>query len=311
MSVRSRLPYVAWQIPQNVAAPLLDRLREKRGSYGIDGDAPTAIEVLADLLRPMPAGAMRLRDTRCLELGPGRTPNVAIALALLGASHVTAVDVRSPPTLTAEAIDATAAALCAEAGAGLRAAAAITPKEIAHRAELIRSGEVVISLDRYDGAHIPGPPGSFDLVASISVLEHVSPDAVGPLIADLFRVTAPGAHMVHWIDFRDHMHIIGERTVGDWLDGLRYPDRVFRAMYSNRIVATNRLRHREWLEAFRAAGFESVADEIFELELPAGFSRERLQPRWSAMPTEELRKAHAIMVLGRDAAKDAPPESDD
>ena len=153
---------------------------------------------------------MRLRDTRCLELGPGRTPNVAIALALLGASHVTAVDVRRPPTLTAEAIDATAAALCAEGGAGLRAAAAITPEEIVHRAELIRSGEVVISLDRYDGAHIPAPPGSFDLVASISVLEHVSPDAVGPLIADLFRVTAPGAHMVHWIDFRDHMHIIGE-----------------------------------------------------------------------------------------------------
>jgi Methyltransferase domain len=298
MSALWRLPYVACQIPQNVAAPLLDRLREKRGCYGIDGDADMAVGILDDLLRAVPGGTSHLRDANCLELGPGRTPNLAIALALLGANRVTSVDVRSPPTITSEAIHETVVALTGQAAAGLRAAASIAPEGIGRRAEKIRSGEVVVRFGQYDGVHIPEISGSFDFVASKSVLEHVAADSVEPLLRDLFRVSAPEALMVHWIDFRDHMHVKGDHeTAGDWLDALTYPEWLFRAMYSNRIVGVNRLRHQEWLDAFRAAGFDPVGDEIMELELPPGFSPHRLHAQWSAMPSEELRKAQAIMVL--------------
>ena len=298
-----RLSYAVAQIPQNLAAPALDRVREKRGIYGIDGDAGMAVHILDAVFRPVPGGASVIRDARCLELGPGRTPNVAIALALLGARDVSSIDVRSPPELTPAAVDDTLAALRAGGSAArLREGASLTADDLTSRAERVRSGELPVTFGQYDGARLAAPEGRYDLAISKSVLEHVAADSVAPLLADLFRVSAPGALMSHWIDFRDHMRIVSDsETKGDWLDALAYPEWLYRLMYSKRIVAVNRLRHREWRSAFAAAGFESVADDVMEADLPAGFTPERLDARWRAMPRDEFRRSQAIMVLRRAA----------
>jgi len=286
------------QIPFNLAAPILDRVREKRGRFGMDGDPRAIMPVLEALLRPVPDVSRVLRGARCLELGPGRTANVAIALHLLGARQVTSIDVRTPPALTPAAIESTLDCLVGPAGERLRRDCGASSDELRARAQQLRSGARTIAFGRYDGAHIGAPRDAFDVVVSKSVLEHVAPDRVDPLLQELRRTAAPGALMSHWIDFRDHMHIKSDfETEGDWLEFLAYPGWLYRLMYSKRIVGVNRLRHREWAHAFAGAGFESVADETLVHPLPPGFSPARLRPPWSTMPPAEFGRSQAIMVL--------------
>lgn len=153
---------------------------------------------------------------------------------------------------------------------------------------------------RYDGRHIPLPSGSIDLVVSKSVLEHVRPRDVEPLVANTFRVLRPGGGAVHIIDLRDHMFIGGEEIVtGDWLDALRYSEPLYRAMFSNKQVAINRLREPDWLALFQRQHFEIVHWEATRFPLPAGFDRDRLRPEFRRLSSETLSIGYLTATIRR------------
>ena len=111
--------------------------------------------------------------------------------------------------------------------------------------------------DRIAFENIPIPGNAFDLITSVSVLEHVmQPDAVVRRMAELLK---DGGHAFHSVDLRDH------QSFWDPLHFLTMSP----ADYA-RINTENRLRLSDWLALFDRHGFELIdqryatlaADEI-------------------------------------------------
>jgi hypothetical protein len=93
-------------------------------------------------------------------------------------------------------------------------------------------------------------------------------------VTDLYRVLRPRGVIVHIIDLRDHFHMKGDHDMtGDWLEALRYPQKLYDAMFSNRSTNINRLRAGEWLDVFADAGFETEYEERKVFRLPDDFDR--------------------------------------
>jgi ubiquinone/menaquinone biosynthesis C-methylase UbiE len=155
-----------------------------------------------------------------------------------------------------------------------------------------------VTFSTFDGQVLPLPDTSVDLVISKSALEHVPWRQVEPELADLYRVLRPGGAMVHIIDLRDHFHMKGDDDVtGDWLEALRYPQKLFDAMFSNRSTNINRLRAGEWLDVFAEAGFETEYEERKVFPLPDDFDASQLQPRWRGLDRSELEVGYLTLGL--------------
>ena len=245
-------------VAKNLAAPSARRVLRHRGSYGLDADPAAAAAVFSQLTNALASADFSFGGRAVLELGPGRSPDLAM--------------------------------LALEDGA-IRYWGADTHLQLDDRM-FRRVGDRAVTLCEYNGRNLPVPSASVDLIYSKSVLEHVRAGAVEPLLADCRRALSAGGVMVHIIDLRDHMHIEGDHaTHGDWLEALRYSDAEFRAMFSNRSTYINRLRAPEWSDALIQAGFLISGWETRREALAPGFDATSLQPRWSQLPMEELEVA--------------------
>lgn len=132
--------------------------------------------------------------------------------------------------------------------------------------------------------------GTFDLVCSFQVAEHVS-DIEAFAEVNRRLLTDDGV-AVHRVDFGPHDVW---RTYPDPLTFLRFPDRVWRLMGSARGMP-NRYRVDELRAAFERAGFQ-VSIHGREL-IPAGTVEvSKLAPRFREMPLESLLTRTAIFVL--------------
>lgn len=284
----SRAAYIASNIAKNAAAPLvLPRMRD-RGSLGMDGLPHFVIATLDQLGRGLETLDFSLRDSVVLELGPGRTPEVALAFALAGAGAVTGLDstLQIPPDWQQRAN--TVREL-------LQAPGCRRFRPSPQRQGDVHQAASRVSFLAYDGIALPLPDACTDLIVSKSVLEHVASAHVGRLIDEMSRVLRPGGAMVHMIDLRDHMFIDADCVTGDWLDALRYPPSVFAAMFSNRSTSINRLRACEWCELLEARGFELAGVERHRYALPDGFACDRLRPPWRSMSPDELQIGQVLI----------------
>ena len=171
----------------------------------------------------MEAEGLLVAGARLVEVGPGHTLGVGVALLLAGASELLAVDTHpyaSPsapgPYLPLGGEEAVRGAL----------------------------GRLRCRLAGREGRW-PLEDASADVVYSFSVLEHVR--SVDALLEEAWRVLRPGGLAIHSIDLRDHFQLDpGE----DWLRFLRYPDRQWDLMTSRRSNWCNRLRSPELRERF-------------------------------------------------------------
>jgi SAM-dependent methyltransferase len=156
-----------------------------------------------------------------LELGPGRRLDSLRMARRDGAARCTAVDV-----------------------IGYR-----VPEEAA---------QAGIEYQVYDGRRLPFGDAEFDVVWSWAVLEHLRFPEV--TIPEMRRILKPNGLVIARVDLRDHYHLVSgpwkERV--EWLDCLRYPAWVWRAMKWYRAAYVNRLRYSDWLRVFADAGFEPV-----------------------------------------------------
>jgi SAM-dependent methyltransferase len=220
-----------------------------------------------------------------------------MALALAGAGDVRGLDPYLQIDETFRGADTAPIANAVLAAESFCASTGTTPEVVDARAAAVRSDGWPIGFAATDGVVLPAPDASADVVISKSTLEHVRRTDVGPLLSELHRIVKPGGLMAHMIDLRDHMHINNDAVHGDWLEALRYSDRLFDAMFSRRSTSINRLRRVEWRSAFAEAGFDVIGEWPVVLALPDGFRRERLHARWRELPEDELAVAQVLMAL--------------
>jgi SAM-dependent methyltransferase len=286
----------------NSASRLSSRVRRRGEGFGLC--TPTlvagALSSLADGL--VSAGSLR-QGPAVVELGPGRTPHIAAAFALCGASSVSSFDVESMLDDTSRgtaqyrelALD-----LAEGRCSGFRIAMGCLPAVPLERVQ--NSTPLPITFRGYDGQHLPVTDGSIDIVTSRSVLEHVRGRLLPGLLRELHRALRPGGVMVHLIDLRDHMRVRpGHQTSGDWLDGLRYTEREYDAMFSHRPVYVNRLRSSQWKTIMETAGFEIVRWNPTTHPLDLQFERSDLQPPWNEYSEDELGIAFIACTLRKPA----------
>lgn len=165
----------------------------------------------------------------------------------------------------------------------------------------------VVARGAYDGAidlH-PDPAsamssvasGSFDIVLSNAVLEHVA--ALDEVVSELFRITRPGGIGVHQIDFRNHKNFA--LPLEHLLLSPHDFDHV--SLVTHREVGCQ-TRVVELADLFMRGGFEFVSLTVNDTAAPAYLAEfePRLRRSRSAYATwdmSELAKTGALMIVRR------------
>jgi ubiquinone/menaquinone biosynthesis C-methylase UbiE len=235
-----------------------------------------------------------------LESGPGRTPQICGAAVLAGATAATGIDVVRYLDAESDRAERLAPVLDILSSGRTDTWCRATGTDIgqARRRAASFGARWPVSFHTFDGQVVPLPDTSVDLVISKSALEHVPWWQVEPQLADLYRVLRPGGVMVHIIDLRDHLHTKGDdEVIGDWLEALRYPQKLFDAMFSNRSTNINRFRVGEWLDVFADTGFETEYEERRFFPLPDDFDASRLQEQWRELDRCELEVGYLTLGL--------------
>jgi SAM-dependent methyltransferase len=208
----------------------------KRRVSGISGDPvnePGCISDglrLVDLLRPRIAGAT------VLELGSGWQPLIPLLFKGAGAARVIMTD-----------------------------ETALMDAEYFERARetLARRGHPVDArwqdfeyLAPCDWSAIPD--ASIDVIWSRAVLEHIPPMVIDRLFAQFRRILRPGGVMAHVIDNSDHWeHKDSSISRANFL---KFEDGLWNIINAHRLAYQNRLRHYEYRDIIRGAGF-SISHE--------------------------------------------------
>jgi SAM-dependent methyltransferase len=190
-----------------------------------------------------------------LELGPGHTPEVLMLARKQGAARCVGLDIEH----------------------------LIEPKGVRERG---------VELDLYDGRRMPYADGTFDVVWSSDVLEHV-PDAK-QTIGECYRVLRPGGRCAAIIDLRDHYFLHIEEK---WFHCLKYSDVLWRVMTSNRSSFVNRLRSSEWESLLEKTGFVVRRYEKEQSEVLRRLHREGRIPRHDGPMTEDDASTYRLVIV--------------
>jgi hypothetical protein len=167
-------------------------------------------------------------------------------------------------------------------------------------------GPIEDALRREYGIHYVAPAdarqtgladSSVDLFCTTSVLEHVPPGALREILRECHRIASADAVMSHVIDYTDH-YAHADASIGEY-NFLRFTDAEW-ARFNPGIHYQNRLRHHEYGEIFREAGFVPLAEHT----IAAAGSGDPLRGiavagRFRGMPREQLTVRTGHWVLAR------------
>jgi SAM-dependent methyltransferase len=257
------------------------------------------LDVLVDdiLERMDVAQFASFRGKACLEYGSGHLLSEALLYHLAGAASVVATDhfrlLQAPEVpLALEGVDAETLV------------AKLTrwddPASIRRRLEALRQRtdwspaglqEIGISyVAPFDMTAAPLAEASFDMISSLSVLEHVPVAAAPALLAHLTAMLRPGGIMVHNIHLEDHRDIDGAPFAflaadSDWTE----------ADHDSR---GNRLRASDWLRLVEAAPGTRVV-RVQPLIKPGTELPGTLAARFGGYDPVDLRTSRIILVVAR------------
>lgn len=227
----------------------------------------------------------QLQESTCFEFGAGRDLIVPLAFSAHGARRFITVDIERLAKL-----------------------------------ELIRSNAAVISrlsgtdhpdmksledLERYwridyrapaDARTTDLPAGSIDCAVSVETLEHIPKNDIAAILQELRRIMRPDGVVLMQIDYGDHFK--GFDPSISSFNFLTYSDEDWES-FQSRFQYVNRLRHSEYLQLFREAGFELLSDQP-DRRPPEQQILERLAPRFRSFSPEDLFTLGALIV-GRPA----------
>jgi SAM-dependent methyltransferase len=140
--------------------------------------------------------------------------------------------------------------------------------------------------------------GSIDVVTSTNTLEHVPPEDILSILRECRRILADDGLMTFRIGYKDHFSYF-DHSISAY-NFLTLDEGSWRRRNSS-LAFQNRLRHRDYVELVRAAGFD-----IVEVEVNAGTEEHRRQvatlplaPPYDHMPVEDLVVRDSRMVLAK------------
>ena len=208
-----------------------------------------------------------------LELGPGDSLSGAILGAAFGLDRVLLVDVGRFASNDFNTYEALIRFLKSRDLPTERYNNCNTIEEI-----LSRSNTTYLTGGLRDLREIPD--GSVDFVWSQAVLEHVRRAEFLPTMKELRRVLAPRGVASHRIDLADHL--------GGALNNLRFSRKLWESStWSSSGFYTNRIRYREMLDLFHAAGFTSDVVHVDRwIQLPT--PRQKLDGEFRNRPDQDL-----------------------
>jgi len=102
--------------------------------------------------------------------------------------------------------------------------------------------------------------GSFDLVMSAGVLEHVYAKDASDFVHGIAVLLKPGGYSVHSINIRDHLRQY-DLSVST-KQYLRYTNWIWSSCFENDVQYINRIQRSEWLKLFGKAGLTLVEEEL-------------------------------------------------
>ena len=198
-----------------------------------------------------------------LEIGTGRFPALPFGFALAGARRCFTFDVaplldgRLTRRMT-ERFEAHLPVIAEKLGLGeasvrerwARLAGAATAEELLRLAAIEYRAPA-------DAAASGLPDASVGVVFSNSVLEHVEPAALGPLMRETRRILRPDGLAIHAVNCGDHYARFDRRLTQ--IHYLRFPEREWR-IWNNALQYQNRLRANDFLEAAEREGLQIVLD---------------------------------------------------
>lgn len=133
------------------------------------------------------------------------------------------------------------------------------------------------------------PERQFDIVCSFQVGEHLSDISVFAQMHS--RILAPNGVAIHRVDFAPHGQWM---AYADPLTFLRLPDWLWSMLSSHRGLP-NRVRHHEFLAAFKAAGLAITESELEYFDTNR-IEQSKLSPRFRTVSMESLRVSSAVYV---------------
>ena len=142
------------------------------------------------------------------------------------------------------------------------------------------------------GTLTPLNDGSFNLVLSWNVMEHVNRRILRDLLRDIVRVLKPGGCSLHKIDLTDHLaHFDRSMSLKNYL---RYSDKTWRRFFENRVQYLNRVQRPEWSRLLYETGLDLVAEELVTEDI----GEVPIDPRYAPLSDAD-RRCLAIFAVHR------------
>jgi Methyltransferase domain len=113
----------------------------------------------------------------------------------------------------------------------------------------------------YDARHTGFKGGSIDCITSTTTLQLIPPQDIRAILGECHRILGDDGLMSSLIEYLDIYSAFDSRISG--YNFLQYSDAAWK-FFNPASHSQNRLRHRDYLELFREAGFEVVEEKVEE-----------------------------------------------
>lgn len=289
-----------WKIQAVVAAakasfPLVDQLRQWKHRIcpcGISQTEPGVIEQAARIKAWFDSAGIKASGATVVEIGTGWHPIIPLFFSIARVERVHLFD--QVPLCTQNSLWAAVNTvknnrrqILDALGCDERNFSVIDKLDHSWRLEDVLDAVRLNYNAPHDCRHLPLLDGSVDMLFSRAVLEHVNPKLLPGICTDALRCLKPSGAAFHIIDNSDHWQHVDPRI--SRVNFLKYSDTAFSLTGINPQNYQNRLRHPEYREAFKDAGFILALDEsdVHEPSLKA-LREMRLAERFQRFTDVEL-----------------------
>ena len=252
---------------------------------------------------------LRVRGRDLLEIGTGWLPIFPLCFALAGARRCHTFDLHrhlnlaTVPKALGE-LERHLPAIAQACGDDERVVRERWQRLVAagDSSEILRAGGIVYHAPA-DATRTGLDAASVALVFSNSVLEHVTPEVLAPMMRESCRVLQPDGISLHSVNCGDH-YAYFDRSITQ-VHYLRFTEREWRK-WNNDLLYQNRLRPIDFVEAARAAGMDVLVDvHVPRAELMARFDQIPFAPEFRRYLPEQL-CCSSVTFAARPAAAPLP-----